>query len=169
MPLASSWIVGSVVKWQNSSNSGAWFEQRPFVFWLFQEPLSNTAPSYYWHGFSNRDDKTLWTCKQICEQHQQANGGWGKHFTCNNIHQRVFPLYPILWPQSIFSPSWTQDGSLLGVGKEGLKVLATCCPWGQEQTDSVQSNPELPEIKPVVTKVGPKTTMRGACRQQRLE
>lgn len=41
---------------------------------LFQEWISNTTTGYHWYGARNWDDQTLWTCQQICQQHQQATG-----------------------------------------------------------------------------------------------
>lgn len=42
-----------------------------------QERISNTTTGYHWYGARNRDDQALWTCQQICQQHQQATGRSG--------------------------------------------------------------------------------------------
>lgn len=53
-----------------------------FLSLSLQEWVSNAPTGYHWYGARNRDDQTLWTCQQICQQHQQAagcsGGEWGE-------------------------------------------------------------------------------------------
>lgn len=48
----------------------------------FQKSLSSSSSSNYWHGLGNRNDKALWACEQVREQHHQAHVLRWKQLQC---------------------------------------------------------------------------------------